>query len=264
MDDYTVYVHINKINGKRYIGITRQNINRRWRNNGKGYKTQQYFYRVIEKYGWDNFEHIIIAKGLSKEEACWLEIELIREWNTTDRTKGYNIANGGECPNLTEETKKKMSENHADVNGKNNPRAKAVICITTKKIFNTVTEGAMYYRCLQGHISNVCNGKENFASKLPDGTPLVWMYLEDYEKVTEEEINKKIKDAEKLIKNRPNAKSVICITTNAVFYTAKDGGIYYNCDASSIISCCRGKRKSTGKLPDGTKLVWRYIEIIEL
>ena len=31
-----------------------------------------------------------------------------------------------------------------------------------------------------------------------------------------------------------------------------------------IVRCCKNKQKSAGKLSDGTKLVWRYIEIIEL
>mgnify|MGYP003295232149 CR=1 FL=1 len=264
MNNYTVYMHISPSN-KRYIGITCKKPEYRW-NNGNGYKKNIYFTNAINKYGWDNFQHIIIARGLTEEEAKWLEIELIREWNSSNKKYGYNISLGGESGNHSEESKKKMSENHADFRGKNHPNAKAVICITTNKIFNTTTEGAEYYGCLQGHVSNVCNGKENFAGKLLDGTPLVWMYLEDYEKVTEEEINKKIKDAEKLIKNRSNAKSVICITTNAVFYTAKDGGIYYNCGGSEILKCCKKRKsfKSAGKLPDGTKLVWRYIEIIEL
>lgn len=35
---WTVYVHINKVNGKRYVGITSLDVNDRWRN-GDGYKT---------------------------------------------------------------------------------------------------------------------------------------------------------------------------------------------------------------------------------
>ena len=34
---YCVYAHINKVNGKMYIGQTCQDINRRWRD-GDGYK----------------------------------------------------------------------------------------------------------------------------------------------------------------------------------------------------------------------------------
>ena len=29
---WTVYVHINKVNGKRYVGITSLDVNDRWRN----------------------------------------------------------------------------------------------------------------------------------------------------------------------------------------------------------------------------------------
>ena len=35
-NNYKVYVHINKVNGKRYYGVTCQKVNRRWKN-GKGY-----------------------------------------------------------------------------------------------------------------------------------------------------------------------------------------------------------------------------------
>ena len=106
MNNYTVYMHISPSN-KKYIGITSTNVNQRWKN-GKGYKDQM-FYKAIEKYGWNNIEHIIIAKGLDEETAKWLEIELIREWDTTNRDKGYTISIGGNTPNIKEEIQQKMS-----------------------------------------------------------------------------------------------------------------------------------------------------------
>lgn len=66
--NYTVYMHQNQINGKRYIGITADTVQSRWRN-GAGYKTQ-IFGRAIEKYGWQNFNHIIIAEYSSQREAA--------------------------------------------------------------------------------------------------------------------------------------------------------------------------------------------------
>ena len=108
-NNYCVYIHISP-NNKRYIGNTGQNVKRRWEN-GRGYKNNVYFYRAIEKYGWDNFQHIIIAKGLTQNEAEWLEVELIREWDTTNKDKGYNISLGGNSGNKhTEETKRKIGE----------------------------------------------------------------------------------------------------------------------------------------------------------
>ena len=73
----------------------------------------EYFYRAIQKYGWDNFEHIIFAEDLTKQDADHMEILLIKFYNTTDRDYGYNICYGGGGSYgriISEETRKKMSE----------------------------------------------------------------------------------------------------------------------------------------------------------
>lgn len=109
---YIVYMHIAP-NGKRYIGITSQSLDKRCRKNGVGYSTSTHFYRAIQKYGWDNFEHLIIADGLSQDEACELEIKLIREFKSDVPDYGYNFSEGGSLGNLghpcSEETKRKIS-----------------------------------------------------------------------------------------------------------------------------------------------------------
>ena len=113
-DNYYVYMHVSP-NNKRYIGITK-NYKKRWRN-GHGYDKNQYFQSAIQKYGWDNFEHIIIASCLTLEEAERMEIELIEKYDTTNREKGYNRATGGmvnQGYRLGEETKRKMSEAHKE------------------------------------------------------------------------------------------------------------------------------------------------------
>lgn len=111
---WCVYCHTNKINDKKYIGITCQNPRRRWGLKGQGYKTQ-YFKRAIEKYGWDNFKHEVLFENLLEEEAKLKEIELILLNKTKDKNFGYNMTDGGDgtCGIIiSEETRKNLRESH--------------------------------------------------------------------------------------------------------------------------------------------------------
>lgn len=127
MSDYCVYMHTNKINEKRYVGITCQSASRRWRN-GDGYIQNEHFYRAIRKYGWNNFEHEVIKTGLSKKEAAELEIALIEKYKCTDDRYGYNRSTGGESPAsgvlISDETRKKMSDAHKGFTMKDSTKQK--------------------------------------------------------------------------------------------------------------------------------------------
>ena len=119
MKKYTVYKHTFP-NGKVYIGITCR-LKDRWVGNGHAYN-QQFVFNAILKYSWNNIKHEILYSGLTKEEACQKEIELIAKYKSNDRKYGYNISLGGDIPwnagkigvfHHSEETRKKMSESHA-------------------------------------------------------------------------------------------------------------------------------------------------------
>lgn len=132
---FTLYVHITP-NNKKYFGITKTTVQNRWGINGSGYSNQKLFWRAIQKYGWDNIEHIILAENLSKEWACQLERDLIWKYQSNNSKYGYNIAIGGNGPfgvtrsadtreklrqaNLghhhTEKTKEKIRKHHAHYN----------------------------------------------------------------------------------------------------------------------------------------------------
>ena len=72
---FKVYKHTAP-SGKIYIGITGQEVNKRWQN-GFGYVGNDYFMKAIKKYGWDSIKHEILFDRLTKEEAESKEIELI-------------------------------------------------------------------------------------------------------------------------------------------------------------------------------------------
>lgn len=109
MGNYCVYEHVSP-SGKRYIGITSQNPERRWRADGSGYRQNPHFMNAIKKYGWKNFTHNILYSGLTKDEACKLEKLLIKELKTSKCRSGYNRSLGGEYGKLTPEARKQISE----------------------------------------------------------------------------------------------------------------------------------------------------------
>ena len=91
---FTVYKHTSP-SGKVYIGITSQSLKKRW-GYGYGYQNNDHFWKAIQKYGWNNFIHEIIATELTKQEACDMEQELITKYNSTNPDFGYNLSKGGE------------------------------------------------------------------------------------------------------------------------------------------------------------------------
>lgn len=103
---FIVYEHIFP-NGKKYVGITCQRPNRRWRN-GKAYNQNIRMSNAIKKFGWNNIEHLILAENLTQEEAEAIEIGLIADHNLMDPECGYNNAPGGTHPRHSAEIRRKI------------------------------------------------------------------------------------------------------------------------------------------------------------
>jgi group I intron endonuclease len=227
-----LYLHITPC-GKKYFGVASTTAKKRWRNGG-GYINNEYFTRAIEKYGWDNIEHIILAEGLTSFEADLFEIFCIAYYNTMNRDIGYNLTSGGRKHyHHAEETKQKMKDNHADVSGENNPfygkyhseetrqkmrenhadlkgkkscLSKTVICITTRQVYYGICEAERATGAKRRNISAVCNGNgdRKHAGKLPDGTPLKWAFVKDLPKPQVSE------DKKQLLRNGPKPLKIVC------------------------------------------------------
>jgi len=74
---------------------------------------QRHFASAIKKYGWENFKHEVLFKGLTAEEAAEKEKELIRQYESNNPSKGYNMTEGGEgCAGriMTQETRDLLKE----------------------------------------------------------------------------------------------------------------------------------------------------------
>ena len=223
---YLVYCHINKINGKKYIGITKQNPKIRW-GNGKNYKGCLKFNCAIEKYGWDNFDHEIIASKLTKQEAENFERLLIEKLNTTDNKFGYNISLGGyamEHRHHTDFSKKKMSENHRPEKYGNNPRAKKVIC--EGKIFSCISECADFYNVPKSTMRSWVNGSNNM--------PLEWIEkgLNYYDSPIEHTVAKDIK----YLPGGENIKAKKVVCEGIVYDSIAECAMFYNINPQTMRS----------------------------
>ena len=113
LNTYAVYCHYFP-NGKVYVGLTCHGDNieeKRYGHNGSKYNKQPLVYRAIQKYGWDNIEHEIIANYINRESAINIEKDLITLYHSNEREHGYNLSPGGEEGSYhSEESRKKMSE----------------------------------------------------------------------------------------------------------------------------------------------------------
>ena len=234
---YTVYMHINKINGHFYIGITSLKPYQRFGKNGAYYKQCVYFYNAIKKYGWNNFEHVIIAKDLTKEQACRYEMDLIEHMKIERPNACYNILLGGESGRAgivaTEEYKDKFR-------GDKNPVAKSVICVETNKVFDTVTEASQFYHIDRRNIIRACQNGTT-CGKI-NGEKLHWAYYN------------KTNDTYNLVKHKTHKRKVLCETTGLYFNSLREASDFYNVPYDSVWWSC--KHKTVTKYG----YIWRYVD----
>ena len=217
--------------------------------------------RISKKHG---HAVVILYDNLTEEEAFFYERETIEDLvlnegyeisckNCGEFTGKFsyltNFSFGGEgsCGYIhNEEAKEKMSKAHSGKNnamyGKNaedymTPEA---IAIKREKIKKSIKE---YYEDPESRKKQSVIGKKRFQD--------------------EKERNKCSNPGEK----NGKAKSVYCKELNVIFSYAKLAAEYcinvLNIKIGQIDLICNGKRKSTGKLADGTKLTWNWLEDVE-
>ena len=247
MDNYSVYAHVFP-NEKIYIGLTSKEPEKRWKN-GNGYRNQKLMWRAIQKYGWNNIEHIIIDSNLTRLDAENLEIQLIKEFNSNDNNKGYNISTGGESANghiLTNETKHQLSIVNT---------GKTLSNETKNKISNTLkgirrsedTKEKM-------RIAKIGENNPNYNKRGVNNSFYGYKFSEKSKekmsiahkgKKLSESTKKKLSEQRKGIKH-PLIRSVICVETGIIYDYIRQASELTHISESHISQVCSGKRKSAG------------------
>lgn len=225
---YTVYCHTNKLNGKRYFGITSVRPEVRW-GNGNNYRSSRHFNFAIEKYGWDGFTHEVIAEGLTKEAACKMEQDLIREYKTTDDRYGYNLSTGGEGGAagvvVSDETRAKRS---ASLKGRRHT-------LESRKKMSEAAIGRTFSPETLSKMSAAKKGKplsKEHRKKIADS---------NRGKHMSEEAKDKIRES-----RRHMMKPVYCHETGTTYESVSAAARALGVDKTNLTATCKGKHKHVG------------------
>ena len=265
---YCVYMHVNALNGKKYIGITKNKPSARWGYKGKRYEACPYFYRAIQKYGWDNFFHVILMEGLEEEDAKYFERLLIEITRSNDGVHGYNLTGGGDgcfhpSPELlkrlgearsgdkqwaygkhfTEEHRRRLSESHKGHKPAVYKRTEEQKEALRKMRLGTHMPAEAFEKrrkTIEGwsdekkaeyhkHLSEAMRGEKH------------WNYGRHYD----DAMRKKLSEAHKGLPGNRN-KRVLCIETGVIYDSAKSAAEAIGKCGSAVRGHCRGRSKTCG------------------
>lgn len=263
MGKYTVYKHTAP-NGKVYIGITSKSPTKRW-DNGNGYKDCALMWRAINKYGWNAFEHTILAEGLTKRAAEALEVQLIREYRSNEREFGYNLESGGRAAHsASEETRKKMSLARMGHPTSEETRRKISEALTGRKVSPEHYEKIKAYAETRRGTTLSQETKDKL-SKAMTGRVRSAEYRQHIReahlgKPRSAETKRRISESKKTSAltprgaSNPRAHAVVCVETNEVFSTVTEAARAKGIQSTSNLSrSCRQNGKCGG-------YNWRYYE----
>ncbi len=247
---WTVYMATNKINGKRYVGITHRGLAHRRGGHlsraKRGDRGCPRFYDAIRKYGPQSFEWQAIASFEDKAGAQDAEIALIAK--IRKKSEEYNVARGGDVGVLVPVNRR------------------PVVCLEDGIVYESATSAARAYNSDVSDICKVCSGA--WAHNLG----LHFRFVDQFHDLSEEGRRDEIIRAEteratarrrspiraklpwQVIvggKDRigrsaagpmKNRKKVICLDDLALFDSVTEAAMRYDIHHSSISQVCRGSK----------------------
>lgn len=148
-------------------------------------------------------------------------------------------------------------------------KEKQIICLNTKKIYNSIQSVAEDYSINIRSVSNCCHHRIKHAGFIiKDGKKemLCWMFLSEYEEKfkTDDDIKEYIKNqnSRKEIKRMNTNRKVICLNNKHVFKNLLEAQNSVKLKSMSGLSqCCNGLANSAGTDSEtGEPLKWIYYE----
>lgn len=91
-----LYMHVNKVNRKCYIGITIMQARFRWGSGGVAYRNNRRFGAAIARYGWQSFETHILAFVDGRDALNEVEVMAISAAGGHKSRYTYNLSPGGD------------------------------------------------------------------------------------------------------------------------------------------------------------------------
>lgn len=278
-----IYEIKNLIDNKRYIGQS-VNIYKRWKShrcelNNNDHKNS-YLQNAWNKYGEKNFKFSIL-NTCNQEDLDSKEIYYITLHNTTNEDLGYNLTSGGNSQKIisgrsiqkmidirwTDQKRKENADRIIGANnpmfgktGSQNPESKAVICINTGEMFESLKLAAKWCDLKNSPmIGQVCRGIRKTAGKHPiTGEKLRWKFVNEDDKTVSsrkqgsylsEDAKNKIRIANKgRTPHNKNLRLVYCVELDKVFKNATEASQELGIKSSLILACCRHdkNRKTCG------------------
>lgn len=216
-----VYQIRNIVNGKVYVGSSSDMQARRREHLyelRKNIHSNRHLQNAYNKYGKGNFvfEVLEFLPDITQQwerEQYWIDT-----LHACNKSLGYNIQPMAEKPT---------------------PVHKPVICLETKEIFESLNAAGLAKGCSAADLSSCCNGVKVHTVK-----GLHWLFLDDYNNKTEQEIIE--------ILNKSRYKCLIRLEDRTLFRSYTETGF----SKSSINRVCREIEKGNYATVKGQHFVW--------
>lgn len=284
-----IYITTNLLNGMRYIGQKSFSQNNWQTYLGSGIA----FKNALKKYGKENLKKDIILICYSAEELNQAEYDLSVFFNVVESSEWYNLVLGGGTSrgwHPTEETRQKIGKaakerlsdsiNHPryrkpGLSGEANPQ----FGISPKDRMDEDTYNQWYEKHKPYWENPTTKGVSIWENKQH---PKLGTHLTETQKAN---LSTKAKERYKNPENHPmygkqqtefckeqvgaahrgycnwNSNAVYNIELDKIFWGAKEASDLLGVDASGVIKCCKGKRKTCGKHPVTSEpLHWLYAQ----